>query len=67
MGSCLTQVAVCGPAECTGAERAAAGCRSCRSGGWRVVDAAGEPLPGVQHVQTPEEAVALASSGGLRT
>jgi uncharacterized protein (TIGR00725 family) len=34
-------------------------------GGWRVVDEAGEPVPGIRYVETPEEAVAvaLASSG----
>ena len=32
-------------------------------GGWRVVDATGAPVPGIRYVETPEEAVALASSG----
>jgi len=32
-------------------------------GGWRVVDSAGLPVPGVVYVETPEEAVVLASSG----
>jgi uncharacterized protein (TIGR00725 family) len=34
-------------------------------GGWRVVDEAGDPVPGIRYVETPEEAVAvaLASSG----
>jgi uncharacterized protein (TIGR00725 family) len=34
-------------------------------GGWRVVSASGDPVPGIAYVQTPEEAVAcaLASSG----
>jgi uncharacterized protein (TIGR00725 family) len=29
-------------------------------GGWRIVDAAGVPVPGIRYVETPEEAVALA-------
>jgi uncharacterized protein (TIGR00725 family) len=29
-------------------------------GGWRVVDEAGDPVPGIRYVETPEEAVALA-------
>ncbi|MEH0938583.1 SLOG cluster 4 domain-containing protein [Micromonospora psammae] len=29
-------------------------------GGWRVVDATGEPVPGPHHVDTPEEAVRAA-------
>jgi uncharacterized protein (TIGR00725 family) len=33
-------------------------------GGWHVVDRTGAPVPGIRHVETPEEAVALTSSGG---
>ena len=35
-------------------------------GGWRVLDRTGAPVPGVHHVETPEEAVALAASGASR-
>jgi uncharacterized protein (TIGR00725 family) len=32
-------------------------------GGWRIVDAAGDPVPGVTYVDTPEDAVRLALAG----
>lgn len=32
-------------------------------GGWRVIDDVGEAVPGVQHVDSPEEAVRLALAG----
>jgi uncharacterized protein (TIGR00725 family) len=32
-------------------------------GGWRLVDAAGAPVPGIAYAETPEAAVALATSG----
>lgn len=32
-------------------------------GGWQVLDAAGNPVPGIDHVASPEEAVRLALSG----
>jgi len=36
-------------------------------GGWRVLDATGAPVSGIVDVETPEEAVALASSGDLQS
>jgi len=35
-------------------------------GGWRMLDRTGAPVPGVHHVETPEEAVTLAASGASR-
>lgn len=32
-------------------------------GGWRLLDQAGDPLPGITYVSTPEEAVAEATKG----
>ena len=36
-------------------------------GGWRVLDADGVAVPGISYVETPEEAVVLASSGVSRS
>lgn len=35
-------------------------------GGWRLLDEDGQPVPGIEHVETPEEAVEKALVGGAR-
>jgi uncharacterized protein (TIGR00725 family) len=38
------------------------GIRVVSLGGWRIIDANGDGVPGIDHVSTPEEAVVLATS-----
>jgi uncharacterized protein (TIGR00725 family) len=40
-----------------------AGVRVVSLGGWRVIDANGDEVPGIDHVSDPEEAVTVAMAG----
>jgi hypothetical protein len=41
------------------------GVRVVSLGGWQVLDAAGQPVPGLEYADSPDEAVELALRGGI--